>query len=61
MGLMIKFIRHKGSASTIQSIHILKTHTHPVNGPFSGTTQVSRSLPEIKKVTRREKIPLYIL
>jgi len=33
----MKFIRHKGSASTIQH-----TYIHPFNGPFSWTTGISR-------------------
>ena len=47
VSVLMKFIRHKGSASTkhiqnIQYIRVLNTHTHPFNGPFSGTTWVSQ-------------------
>ena len=27
---------------SLKSVNFLQTHTHPFNGPFSGTTQVSR-------------------
>jgi len=29
-------------ALSINSTHYAKSHTHPFNGPFSGTTQVGR-------------------
>ena len=33
---------HAFLENTVASFAVLQTHTHPFNGPFSGTTQVSR-------------------
>ena len=40
--MLQKFQLHQSADDVVENVRFWPTHTHPFNGPFSGTTQVSR-------------------